>query len=295
MRRAIVEVGNHKGEHDFVVLPVLDGFDVILGRSFLKRSRAIVDHAASTVAFRSGASQSRKVKIGKESGCASSFGALVASLVDGQDVYDQDRILRAHGLAAAPVGTEVVANRVTVSTEVHSAVMTTVCLYEKRMRPFIGNFPPSRGEYDHSISLVSADVRPKARRAIPLSARHQQALAKELTRLLEAGFIRVSRSEWAAPVFFVPKNELEDRMVCDFRALNAVTVTNNASLPYVKELFARLKGCVIFSKLDLTSGYHQLRLRESDVPLTGFITPLGHFEWLVMPFGKRMRQHRSPS
>jgi RNase H-like domain found in reverse transcriptase/Reverse transcriptase (RNA-dependent DNA polymerase)/Integrase zinc binding domain/Retroviral aspartyl protease/Integrase core domain len=288
VNQAVIKVGTHCGAHDLVVLPELDGFEVILGRTFLKRARAVVAHATDELRFDElTKSKKKKKKLARKTGQSVTFSKLVADVSDGMDTYEQDRVLRALGLAAAPVSCEVVETRVVVPSHVYETVMNAVQAYEKRMEPFIGKLPPSRGEFDHSITLVRDDVRPRVRRAIPLNDRHQKALAKELARLLEAGYIQVSRSEWASPVFFVPKNEVEDRMVCDLRGLNSVTVTNSASLPYMKELFARLKDCVIFSKLDLTSGYHQLRMRESDIPLTAFITPHGHFEWVVMPFGEK--------
>lgn len=287
LRAARFETGSHRGGHDFIVMPVLDGFDIVLGRRFLKESCAIVDHESDNIAFRSHASQSRKVKQSKPNGESAQFGALIGELLEGHDCITQDEILRAYGLTAAPVGVERVSTRVRVSPVVHSAVMQCVDAYTAKMSPKVGKLPPRRGSFDHSITRVNENAQPRARRAIPLSQRHLKSLSEELDRLLAAGLIRVSRSEWAAPVFFVPKNENEDRMVCDYRALNAVTVTNSGSLPHVKELFARLTGCVVFSKLDLKSGYHQLRIKESDIPLTGFITPLGHFEWLVMPFGEK--------
>jgi hypothetical protein len=260
---------------------------MILGRRFLKKSCAVIDHGSDLIAFSSRESLLRKVKLSKNSSNSAQFCALLGEIVDGQDSTIQDHILRAYGLAAVPVGVENVSTRAVVSTVVHEAVMNFVNGYADRMSPKIGTLPPQRGDYDHTITGDGENVQPQARRAIPLNGRHLNALSKELNNLLDAGKIRVSRSAWAAPVFFVPKNEHEDRMVCDYRALNAVTKTNNASLPHVKELFARLKGCVVFSKMDLTSGYHQLRVRERDIPLTGFITPLGHFEWLVMPFGEK--------
>ena len=291
VRRAVVSTGTYTGHHDFVVLPALDRFDVILGRSFLKHAGAVVDHVVGSVTF-AGASVScqiaKKIKVAKVTGQGAVFSRLVAEVVDGLDESGQDGVLRALGLAAAiPSSSEPTNTLVRASSDVLDAVMRLVEAYETRMKPFIGTLPPSRDAYDHAITLVSDDVRPKVRRAIPLNDRHQKALAKELARLLESGFIRVSRSEWASPVFFVPKSADEDRMVCDFRGLNSVTTTNSGSLPYVKELFARLKDSVIFTKLDLTSGYHQLRIRESDIPLTAFITPHGHFEWVVMPFGEK--------
>lgn len=285
--RALVELDGHRGRHDLVVLPGLSGFDVVLGRSFLVRARAVVDHGSNSVTFRPPFVSKRKVKLAKSSSQAALFASVIGEVVAGQPSATQDRVLRACGLMASPLPTDVVPVLPEVDQAIYDAVMEIVRAYEERMKPFIGKLPPSRGLFDHAIRLINAGVRPRARRAIPLSDKHLKSLAKELAKLLDAGLIRPSRSEWAAPVFFVPKDEHEDRMIIDLRQLNELTETNNASLPYVKELFARLGKSVVFSKIDLTSGYHQLRLRESDIPLTGFITPLGHFEWLVTPFGEK--------
>lgn len=292
LRQVTVRMVGYEGRHSFVVLPTLDSFDVILGRSFLKQADVLVLHGSGEIAFggisaSSRTGKARKIKLLKCTSQLAQFTSLVTEVVEGLDTCSQDGVLRALGLCAESVASEPVSTSLKVSSKVYEAVMRIVAAYEERMKPFLGQLPPLRDGFDHTITLVCEDESPKARRAIPLNHRHQQALAKELDRLLAAGYIRVSRSPWAAPVFFVPKNETEDRMVCDYRALNSVTTTNGASLPYVKELFARLQGSVVFTKLDLTSGYHQLRVREEDIALTGFITPHGHFEWVVMPFGEK--------
>ena len=290
VRNVKVSLGKYDGEHNFVVLPSLDGFDAILGRAFLVKARAVVDHCVGSVSLGGGVSASahaaaKRVKVAKPTSQSAVFSSMVAAVVEGLDEPSQDVVLRALGLAA--VASEEAVTRAAVATEIFEAVMRFVDAYAIRMQPLIGQLPPCRGPHNHTITPIHKEVRPVKRRAIPLNDRHQKALAAELEKLLDAGSIRVSRSEWAAPVFFVPKNDEEDRMVCDYRGLNAVTETNSASLPYLKELFARLKDAVIFSKLDLKSGYHQLRVRESDIPLTAFITPHGHFEWVVMPFGEK--------
>lgn len=283
--RALIDVDGHRGRHDLIVLPALDDFDVILGRAFLVHSLALVDHAAGRVSF--GVKRDRKIKLAKSSSQASLLASVVAEMVEGQSATVQDQVIRACGLMATPLEADIVPRLDDVAERVQDAVAVVVKAYEERMKPMIGKLPPSRGEFDHAIRLIDPQARPRARKAIPLSERHLKSLAKELDKLLAAGLIRPSRSEWAAPVFFVPKDDVEDRMIIDLRQLNEMTETNSASLPYVKELFGRLGKAMIFSKIDLTSGYHQLRLRESDVPLTGFITPLGHFEWLVTPFGEK--------
>ncbi|KAL5578044.1 hypothetical protein UlMin_019743 [Ulmus minor] len=110
-------------------------------------------------------------------------------------------------------------------------------------------------------------------------------LQVQLQELLDKGFIRPSYSPWGAPVLFVKKKDGTLRMCVDYRELNKVTVKNKYPLPRIDDLFDQLKGASVFSKIDLRSGYHQLKIKESDVPKSAFRTRYGHYEFLVMPFG----------
>ncbi|GKB63097.1 putative reverse transcriptase domain-containing protein [Tanacetum coccineum] len=110
-------------------------------------------------------------------------------------------------------------------------------------------------------------------------------LSNQLKELQEKGFIRPSHSPWGAPVLFVKKKDDSIRMCIDYRELNKLTIKNRYPLPRIDDLFDQLQGVCYFSKIDLRSGYHQLRVREEDILKTAFRTRYGHFEFTIMPFG----------
>nr|GEX56225.1 putative reverse transcriptase domain-containing protein [Tanacetum cinerariifolium] len=110
-------------------------------------------------------------------------------------------------------------------------------------------------------------------------------LKDQLQELLERGFIRPSVLPWGALVLFVKKKDGSIRLCIDYRELNKITIRNRYPLPRIDDLFDQLQGAMHFSKIDLRSGYHQLRVKEQDISKTAFRTRYGHYEFLVMPFG----------
>ena len=112
-----------------------------------------------------------------------------------------------------------------------------------------------------------------------------QELRVQLQELLDKGFIRPSTSPWGAPVLFSKKKDKTLRLCIDYRQLNRVTIKNRHLLPRIDYLFDQLRGARVYSKIDLRTGYHQLRVRETDILETTFRTHYGHFEFMVMPFG----------
>ena len=102
---------------------------------------------------------------------------------------------------------------------------------------------------------------------------------------MDKGFIRLSTSPWGAPILFAKKKDKTLRPCIDYKHLNRVTVKNRYPLPRIEDLFDQLRGARVYFKIDLHTGYHQLRVREIDIPKTAFRTRYGHFEFTVMPFG----------
>ena len=102
---------------------------------------------------------------------------------------------------------------------------------------------------------------------------------------MDKGFIRPSTSPRGAPVLFAKKKDKTLRLCIDYRQLNRVMIKNRYLLPRIDDLFDQLRGARVYSKIDLSTGYHQLRVREADIPKTTFRTRYGHFEFTVMPFG----------
>ena len=107
----------------------------------------------------------------------------------------------------------------------------------------------------------------------------------QLQELLDKGFIRPSASPWGCPALFMKKKNDSLRLCVDYRPLNAVTIKNTYPLPRIDVLFDQLAGAKIFSKIDLRSGYHQIKIRPCDIPKTAFSTRYGLYEYLVMSFG----------
>ncbi|TMC19484.1 MAG: hypothetical protein E6J34_15270 [Chloroflexi bacterium] len=143
--------------------------------------------------------------------------------------------------------------------------------------------PPTRS-VDHQIPL-KPDMPPPFKGIFRLSQLELRELKRQLDQLLKDGKIKPSTSPYGAPVLFVKKKDDKLRMCIDYRALNSQTIQNRYALPRIDELFDRLHGAKIFSKLDLTSGYYQIAIKPKDRHKTAFRTRYGHYEFNVMPFG----------
>jgi hypothetical protein len=143
--------------------------------------------------------------------------------------------------------------------------------------------PPDR-EVEFVIDLLPGTA-PISKRPYRMSVEELKELKKQLTELQEAGYIHPSSSPWGAPVLFVQKKDGSQRMCVDYRSLNDVTIKNKYPLPRIEDLFDQMRGARVFSKIDLKSGYHQIKIRPSDIPKTAFSTRYGLYDFTVMSFG----------
>jgi hypothetical protein len=143
---------------------------------------------------------------------------------------------------------------------------------------------PPNCEIDFVIELVSGTA-PIFKRPFRMAANQLVELKEQIKELLDKGYIRPSASPWGAPIIFVPKKDGSKRMCIDYRSLNEVTIKNKYSLPRIDDLFDQLKGACVFSKIDLHSGYHQLKIRASNIPKKTFITRYGPYGYTIVSFG----------
>jgi len=143
---------------------------------------------------------------------------------------------------------------------------------------------PADREVEFAIELIRGTA-PISRRPYRMPPNELAELKNQLKELSDKGFIRPSSSKWGCPALFVKKKDQLLRMCVDYHPLNAVTIKNKYLLPRIDILFDPLSKAKVFSKIDLRSGYHQIKIRPQDIPKTAFSTRYGLYEYLVMSFG----------
>jgi hypothetical protein len=143
---------------------------------------------------------------------------------------------------------------------------------------------PSGRAIEFKIELQPGTA-PISKASYKMSWKELAELKIQLKDLLDKGFIRLSSSPWGSPALFVSKKDKGLRLCVDYRPLNAVTIKNKYPLPRIDILFDQLVGAQVFSRIDLRSGYHQIKIRDEDVPKTAISTRYGLYEYLVMSFG----------
>ncbi|KAD5961899.1 hypothetical protein E3N88_13372 [Mikania micrantha] len=244
----------------------INDFDMILGMDWLSKHRATID------------CQTRRVLFGDPmnplfvyQGTQPRKPLKIISALKAQKFLS-------HGcagfLASVKVDSE---NKLSVSDH------PVVCEFPDVFPEKLPGIPPDR-EVEFTIDLVpGAESISKA--PYRMAPTELKELKEQLEELLDLGFIRPSVSPWGAPVLFVKKKDGTMRLCIDYRELNKITIRNRYPLPRIDDLFDQLQGAKCFSKIDLRSGYHQLKIKDSDISKSAFRTRYGHYEFVVMPFG----------
>ena len=170
------------------------------------------------------------------------------------------------------------------TTQVPSIELVSIVLEFLDVFPAdLPGMPPDR-DIDFCIDLEPG-TRPISIPPYRMAPAELRELKAQLQELLGKGFIRPSASPWGAPILFVKKKDGSFKMCIDYRQVNKVTVKNKYPLPRIDDLFDQLQGACTFSKIDLRSGYHQLKIRATDLLKTAFRTMYGNYEFLVLSFG----------
>ncbi|KAL0555972.1 hypothetical protein IC582_004475 [Cucumis melo] len=260
-----IEIAGHVIEVTLIVLDMLD-FDVILGMDWLAANHASIDCSRKEVTFNPPSLASFKFKGGGSKSLPQVISAIRASKLLSQGTW---------GILASVVDTR--------EADVSLSSEPVVRDYPDVFPEELPGLPPHR-EVEFAIELEPGTV-PISRAPYRMAPAELKELKVQLQELLDKGFIRPSVSPWGAPVLFVKKKDGSMRLCIDYRELNKVTVKNRYPLPRIDDLFDQLQGATVFSKIDLRSGYHQLRIKDEDIPKTAFRSRYGHYEFIVMSFG----------
>ncbi|KAL0540386.1 hypothetical protein IC582_024623 [Cucumis melo] len=260
-----VEIANHMLDVTLLVLDMQD-FDMILGMDWLSANHANIDCFGKEVVFNPPFGASFKFRGAGMVCIPKVISAMKASKLLSQGTWS---------ILASVV--DIREPEVSLSSE------PVVREYPDVFPDELPVLPPPR-EVDFAIKLELGTA-PISRAPYRMAPAELKELKVQLQELLDKGFIRPSVSPWGAPVLFVKKKDGSMRLCIDYRELNKVTVKNCYPLPRIDDLFDQLQGATVFSKIDMRSGYHQLRIRDGDIPKTAFRSRYGHYEFVVMSFG----------
>lgn len=265
-----IHIQSYVDTEDFHIMP-LEGCDVLLGIPWCHRKHAVLDTFNRTITLvHRDKTHVLDVKLKGESVPVVSASAITSVMKNHLSAY----------LIFAKAANEVESN-VSALDESRIAFLNKFsdCFSDSLPE----ELPPERPE-DHAIDLIPG-ISPPNRPPYRVSAAQQKEIMTQVNELLEKGLIQPSSSPFCSPVLLVQKKDGSWRMCIDYRALNKNTIKNRFPIPRIDDILDRLQGAGMFSRIDLKSGYHQIRIRPEDIHKTAFRTTFGLYEFLVMPFG----------
>lgn len=291
-----VKLSSVLSKHKFLVLPNLDGMDVVLGMDYLATNDATVHPRKLTVSLPS-AKGTIVVKAAPQQPMFPHMSTTHVDVVSGAKLA---RIIRHETKENCDFFIGYVKEAVSHTNDeaFEAARPTQYTVFEKELCTEYADvirdevppgLPPVRKLDDgrvleHSVPL-KPDAKPVSQQPYRMSPDELVEVNNTLTKLTNQGWIRPSLSPWGSPVLFQRKKNGKLRMCVDYRALNHNTVKFAYPMPRIEQLLESLKDYTVVSKLDLAEGFHQIRMDPNDIPKTTFVTQFGAFEFLVMPFG----------
>ncbi|XP_043813663.1 uncharacterized protein LOC110612552 [Manihot esculenta] len=262
------EIGPWKGEVNFTVTP-LDDFDVVIGMEFLKTARAVPIPSADCL-----------ILMGDRPCVVPTTFSPICEKKLISALQFKKGVRRNKPTYVVVLVMKEEGEMSTYPLEIRDVMLR----YKDVMLEKLPSVLPPRRSIDHEIELLPGTKAP-AKVPYRMAPPELAELRKQLDELLEAGFIRPAKEPFRASMLFQKKQDGSLRLCVDYRALNKVTVRNKYPIPLIADLFDQLGPTKFFTKLDLRSGYHQVRIKEGDEPKTTCVTRYGAFEFLVMPFG----------
>jgi hypothetical protein len=278
-----LDIGGHRQQKAYMyVVPRIEGYDFILGKSWLRKERVLLDATRGCLLFQDSGlevfSEPEKNPYDHKQVKASVYGSLTTG----------KHKVQVFTASMADINKALAEKKVT-DPRTRLPDWVPPVLYKGFNRAEANKLPPHREGVDHAIELTQAPD--GSEQTIPwgplygMSRDELLVLRKTLTELLDKEFIRVSSSPAAAPVLFVRKPGGGLRFCCDYRALNKITRKDRYPLPLIHETLSRIGKAKWFTKMDVIAAFHKIRIKAGDEWKTAFRTRFGLFEWLVTPFG----------
>lgn len=272
-------------ESSYYVLPDGSGHDIVLGMSWLSAHNPLINWRDCSLSFPNASSVNYNVELSAQQVLNNpSIESTRLSARDFRRTLDKDAQLYCIDLNDT---SDVSLNNLEEikTLAMNPKLAAVVKKYQDRIVDDIPGVAPATNSLPrHHIDWKG--TKPPSRPLIRLSYKELDHLKEKLDEFLAKGWIQPSKSPFGAPVLLVAKKEAGKlRMCIDYRQLNAGTTVSQYPLPHTDELFNRLRGAKVFSKIDLHSGFYQILMAVNDIPKTAFRTRYGHFEWRVMPMG----------